>query len=475
MVNRANTGVGGRLVLGGWGLTTRRLGRRRRVESARVWPRGVPKMKERRVWQFARALRRSHARFARFPKFSKCAFRGMSIAVRSFKGARALARWYAPFSLARTKRGSGGRVAATVHPRIILAHTYYPEFLKDFYATEPSLEDLGYDRQLQRLLRARFSVSDAYSEGLHAAGWEAHNLVINADAIQRRWAGDHDLNLCGNVHDQRRQILAAQVEAIQPDVLYVFEWSPLGDAFLADIKRHVRLVVGQIASPLRDDRTYQAYDLMISSWPPIVEYFRDEGGDAEMLKLGFDARILDHLEHTQPEYDVTFVGGFAPSHPDRVRWLERLLAEVNVHVFGYGIENAPEGSNVRAHHHGPAWGRAMYQLLQRSRITLNRHARIDVRGRVATNVANNMRLYEATGVGSCLLTDAKENLAELFEPGQEVATYSDERECVDQICHLLGDDNERRAIANAGQNRTLRDHTYASRMCELSEMLLRRL
>jgi spore maturation protein CgeB len=113
----------------------------------------------------------------------------------------------------------------------------------------------------------------------------------------------------------------------------------------------------------------------------------------------------------------------------------------------------------------------MYEVLHRSRITLNRHAHINVRGRVATNVANNMRLYEATGVGTCLLTEARDNLCEMFEPDREVMTYSDDADCVERIAHLLEHEAERLEIARAGQRRTLSDHTYAARMEELLALL----
>ena len=73
-----------------------------------------------------------------------------------------------------------------------------------------------------------------------------------------------------------------------------------------------------------------------------------------------------------------------------------------------------------------------------------------------------MRLYEATGVGSLLLTDEGANLSELFEPGREVVTYADVDDLVEKARHYLAHDEERRAIASAGQARTLRDHTYAA-------------
>lgn len=210
--------------------------------------------------------------------------------------------------------------------------------------------------------------------------------------------------------------------------------------------------------------------MMIPLWPPIVEYFRDIGMDAE-LKLAFDERILERLPPRSPEYDVTFVGGFGPAHADRIPWLERLLEHIEIDIFGYGLDRVPSNSPIHGCFRGPAWGLRMYEILHSSRITLNLHARIDVRGSVATNVAANMRLYEATGVGTCLVTEWKDNLAEMFEPGREVVAYTGADDCVEKIRRCLSRENERTRIAEAGQRRTLLDHTFSLRMRELLELL----
>jgi spore maturation protein CgeB len=86
-----------------------------------------------------------------------------------------------------------------------------------------------------------------------------------------------------------------------------------------------------------------------------------------------------------------------------------------------------------------------------------------------------MRLYEATGVGSLLVTDAKSNLHELFAPDAEVVTYASADELVEKARHYLAHDDELRAVAAAGQARTLREHTYAVRMRELVPILEGRL
>jgi spore maturation protein CgeB len=107
--------------------------------------------------------------------------------------------------------------------------------------------------------------------------------------------------------------------------------------------------------------------------------------------------------------------------------------------------------------HPPLFGLEMFQKLHDSKLTLNTH--IDI----SSASASNMRLYEATGVGTCLLTDWKENLRDLFELEAEVVSYQSAEDCIEKVRYLLDHEDERRAIAAAGQRRTLRDHTFSQR------------
>lgn len=355
--------------------------------------------------------------------------------------------------------------------KILFVHTYYPEFLADLYARKAELAALDYQAQSAHVFGEMFSIADACSHGMREIGVDAREVICNADPLQTAWARSNDLTLVENVHDRRRQILAAQIDDYRPDILYVFEWSPLGDDFLREMKRRVRLVVGQIASPLPDNRTFVAYDLMVSSYPPIVDHFNASGSRGVYLPLAFDARVLKKISPGPKKYDVTFVGGFAPSHPDRAEWLETLLERINVAIFGYGIERVPQNSPVHDHYHGELWALPMYETIQRSRITLNLHARIEVGGQPHRRFANNMRLYEATGVGTCLVTEAMPNLGDFFQPDVEVATFADFRDCAVTVEQLLRDENRRQRIAAAGQQKTLAKHTYPLRMAQLADAL----
>jgi spore maturation protein CgeB len=114
---------------------------------------------------------------------------------------------------------------------------------------------------------------------------------------------------------------------------------------------------------------------------------------------------------------------------------------------------------------GPRFGLEMYEVLARSRITLNFH--IDAAG----SQAGNMRLFEATGMGACLVTDDKENLGSLFDVDGEIVAFRTWDDCVEKVRYLLDNDAARERIARAGQRRTLQEHTFEAQVRRAAEPL----
>jgi hypothetical protein len=272
------------------------------------------------------------------------------------------------------------------------------------------------------------------------------------------------------VGDAMHRILAAQVEAFEPDVVYVQDMRFHTTAQIRELRGRGRLVVGQIASAAPPAEHVRAFDLVLTSFPHFVDRFRAAGVRSEYLRLGFDERVLDRLgeRDSLPASDVAFVGGLDPGvHGAGVALLERLCGELgeSVAVYGYGASALSKGSPILDCYRGEAWGLDMYRAFAGARVVLNRHIS------VAEGHANNMRLYEATGVGAALLTDGGVNLAELFEPEREVATYAGAHDAPARARALLDDETERSAIAAAGQARTLGEHTMAHRMAELAGLL----
>jgi spore maturation protein CgeB len=332
--------------------------------------------------------------------------------------------------------------------RILIVDTCYPAFLDRHYAGRPGLRERSYAEQWRALMDACFGTFDAYSHHLAPLGHPAHEVVANCEPLQRAWAEEHAIG--GGLQD----VLVAQVRSFEPDVVYVQDVHFPDDDVLDAFHTSARLVVGQLASPPPTPERLRRFDLLLTSFPHFVERFRALGVDSHYFRIGFDPRVEDRLEReprADPRYDIAFIGALNRTRHRKANGvLARAARRAPIDFWGYGLRGWPPWSPVRRRYHGEAWGLDMYRVLRSARIALNRHIGL------ASDYANNMRLFEATGVGTLLLTDDKANLSELFEPGREVVTYASADELVERAFHYLEHEDERRAIAAAGQRRTLR-------------------
>jgi len=367
--------------------------------------------------------------------------------------------------------------------RFLIVNTDYDGFMRGFYADRPGLAAASHAEQMRERFGTLFGMADFYSEALRDLGHEAEDLIVNLAPAQKAWAQENGVPFCTGwrlrMQPSRfgcamprlqpddgwiQDILAAQVERCKPDVFYCMCIETLGTDFIRRIRPHIRLAVGQHAAP-HSKLDISGYDLMLSSLPNYVDYYRRQGMRAEPFRLGFARRIAGRLQAGEKRHDVAFVGGLGSFHADSTALLEKICGRFQTRIWGYGVQTLPRRSVIRQCHGGPLWGLDMYQAYRDARIVFNRHIGI------AENYANNLRLYEATGVGSLLLTDHKQNLPEIFQPGVEVAAYKNDGECLELIEHYLAHADEREKVAATGQRRTLTEHTYHNRMAELCGIL----
>ncbi len=366
--------------------------------------------------------------------------------------------------------------------RIIIIDTYYSGFLRTFWKTHSKLQNKSYSTQLQALLSACFGTSDYYSYNLKKLGHQATDIVANDEISQFAWAKEHHLPIHQNkILDRLRQlpyvykligrsnwidqIVLAQVAAYHPDVVYLQDLSVLSPKTLRQLKTSGCLLVGQIACPLPSIANLREFDLILTSFPHYVTMFNQMGIRSEYFKIGFESRLLKAIPKQARVYDVTFIGSFSPYHLSGTKVLETVARHVPIHVWGQGLEFLSPRSPLRKHYHGEAWGRDMYQILASSKIVINRHISS------ALNNANNMRLYESTGMEAMLITDTKSNLSKLFKVGKELVSYKDSQDLIGSLQYYLENPAKRTSIAQAGQERTLKEHTYTHRMQELSNIL----
>jgi len=367
--------------------------------------------------------------------------------------------------------------------KFLILNTDYPEFLRWFYAESAALKGSTYDEQMRARNESLFGLADFCSSNLRRLGHEAQEIYANNEWMQQAWLREHRLGRATTSpwrfrwrglmprrdpdHSWMYEILALQIKAWRPDVVLNQAMDGISSRFIREMRPYVRLMVGQHAAPLGEGADVEGYDVIISSLPNLVERFRGQGVPAELLRLAFEPRVLDRLPKGETTAAVSFVGSLTGGHGSRIRLLDHLCAHLDIEVWGPSLNGVPDTSPIRHQYRGPAWSLKMYEVLRSSRITVNHH--IDMAG----PYANNMRLFEATGVGTLLVTDAKVNLGSMFEPGREVVSYRSPEDCVEVLQHFLRREKERQEIARAGQQRTLHHHTYHERMKDLVDLVHR--
>lgn len=79
------------------------------------------------------------------------------------------------------------------------------------------------------------------------------------------------------------------------------------------------------------------------------------------------------------------------------------------------------------------------------------------------------RVFEATGAGACLITDAWQGIEEFYVPGLEILVAANG----DEVIEILSDLSPERAetIGKAARKRALAEHTYRQRVIQLEEIL----
>ena len=80
-----------------------------------------------------------------------------------------------------------------------------------------------------------------------------------------------------------------------------------------------------------------------------------------------------------------------------------------------------------------------------------------------------MKTFEVPGVGGVQLID-REDVAEYYEPGKEVAVFRDEEELVELCQRAIRDDRWGDSLRAAGRRRTLSEHTWAHRAAKVAEL-----
>lgn len=369
-------------------------------------------------------------------------------------------------------------------------------YIESFLRQHPEYKSLSYDELYNLFIRSCVGWNTYYSRALASLGYEAADICIDFEFLQKLWAREHGVNY--NDGNWLKEIVSAQLKALQPDLVFLddlYYFDAAYRQFLRDAAPKPIKIIGWRAAPTEDYGLFTDVDLMLTCTPLFVDQLRNSGAKAELMMHAFEPSILKMVPNSQRrDLDFTFVGNFVLRdgfHNERLELVKSLLDSTSLHVWGTisepytpslpnrilrrltgganGQYIGPRATSLMQQYenrfHDSVLALEYFKILSRSKINLNKH--IDC----AENYAGNIRLFEATGMAACLVTDWKVNLPEMFVPDVEVIAYRSAEECAEKVRYLLDHEDQLKSIAEAGQRRTLRDHTYKKRAEELDELL----
>jgi len=388
--------------------------------------------------------------------------------------------------------------------------------------------------ELKKEIFSNFHVySDSFSYGMNRIGQEADEIIYDYKLLQKKWAEENSIKFSKDTW--RRDVLFAQIIKSKPDILYFQDVHALAFDDFCNIKKHfsfVKKIVIFRGYPGLDDESLKKIstaDIVFIGSPILKSKLEDHNIKPYLVYHFFDERILQKLLENQKLYELTFIGtsgyGYGRAHLPRYimltellkrteiklwvdevghklsskakqdfrNFLKRLLCK-NDKIFKY-FENfqiprqlanlveeikkekeclkgvdifyplKPLSNKYKDRCFNPVFGLEMFQTMASSKITLNRHSL------AAGNFSDNIRMFQATGVGSCLITEKSENLNQLFEEDSEVVTYSSTDECIEKVNYLLKNESLLKSIAQKGQQRTLKFHTSTRRAEEINDII----
>lgn len=410
--------------------------------------------------------------------------------------------------------------------RLVRVARYYSDYIDqhDSFGEKTG----SYDEQLADILKDGYHWSDFMSQALKKLDVDSTEIIANALPLQKQWIQENQPQQADHSWDEE-EIVLLQLEHLDPEVLFMFDWSEkYGPAFIQACKekcKNLKLVVGWCGEAHPTPDFFANHDIILSCAPDTVEFFNQNGCRSKQLHHAFSPAIIEKTENAS-NYDthsVGFLGSIiygSSFHLSRAELIAELLEDFELLLFGkvstitqskldYGspfkrmlrksyaqfghqlnslgltaLTQKLPGKNVIKTHSDhikyknlfeklravckpPAFGLEMYNTLKSFYICLNAHG--------PSQYASNMRMFEATGIGTCLLTDHKQNLTKLFSPDTEVVTYRSYDECQEKIQYLINHSNERDAIASAAQKRVLKEHTFEHRAPLLLDIITQEL
>ncbi len=252
----------------------------------------------------------------------------------------------------------------------------------------------------------------------------------------------------------------------QPDVFFTTKGITINPETLAQIKSlGIKTVNWNLENIYHKDyyqwflKTAAAYNLFIKM----------DSSRADSIKTGYLAVAIKPERYQTPDLtedekrkyqcDIFFAGSF-----DKDRE-ELLLSIKDYDLKVFGDKKWQESPLKDFYHGGPLPLEEFIKACSCAKICINIQLKPD------TCRGLNLRDFEVPATSSFLLSHYRPDMEELFVIGKEIEVFRNEQELKEKIKFYLTNDDLRKKIAAAGQERVLRNHTLERRAKELLTLI----
>ena len=395
--------------------------------------------------------------------------------------------------------------------KIAFLRSIYPAHSDEIYREHPDLKYKTSDEQMEFIRWHALSSYTKWDDYFKSKDCEVLQFHHNLDHVEKNWASENGLRT-----SQKNCVLQIGLEKIKkfkPDIIYCssalfYMRSNFLKELIGCLPKRPQLVSWYGAN-CGDEEIFRFFDLTLSNSKHLVNSLRKKKIFAEFLQHSFEPSILDKINI--PESRINKLGFFgnldcnAADFKDRTQLLSKIfnidkILEIHGTTYKpnqcerfkyYAIKNRHNFSRIIANYLPlgifkkwseienlppspwpleknfsqqikPAlFGHKMLQSLSKYQIAFNYH------NKHTGDYACNMRLFESTGIGCCLLTDQKSDISSIFEADKEVVTYANHEEAISKAKCLIREPKLAREIALSGQKRTLTDYTTENQVDQL--------
>lgn len=375
--------------------------------------------------------------------------------------------------------------------KLLEVASFYSKYLDDFYQKNDQIKFLSYEEHYKLLVNDCFAECDFIHPELQKFNVESKLVIYNDEKLQRKWKEE-------NTYTTLFEILCGQIKEYKPDIIY------FSDINVLTINQYDRLkelipstckLIGWHFTIVNNSlkKLFSCFDQIYTGSKYIQSLLKPYCKNVQLLYHGFAPGILSKVLSTPRANKLVFPGSIfigEKIHNNRIDMFGQLYKQ-NIPCDFYGniygsfvphtfkqyakwllIFNKPSKNRIETEKKllqsikPSVFGLDYYNVINSYNICINQHAAIAGTG------SGNMRMFEATGMGICLLTDYREENIDLFKCDEEIVVYNNYDELVDKAKYLINNPIKAQEIAKNGQNKTLNKYSYKQKAEKMNEYIL---